>query len=187
MHHFFYPIVVFPFMIFSFLSLCWFSFCFRVCACTVASVSVWWGLRAEALVVQKSGSSSVLAEGKTESCGKMLLQEWPVWQLLLYVPETLVWNCHEVFVSSKVTRIQFCCFSKFPIWVTCLSEDVMGKSSLNENNLSLSISAAVKCYVLFIGIDFKAQSDISKTVFRKKSITFNPEFVIKISLFVPSV
>lgn len=32
-------------------------------------------------MVQKSGSSSVLAEGKPESCGKMLLLEWPVWQL----------------------------------------------------------------------------------------------------------
>lgn len=40
--------------------------------------SAWWGLWAEALVVQKSGSSSVLAEGKPESCGKMLLLEWLV-------------------------------------------------------------------------------------------------------------
>lgn len=35
-------------------------------------------------MVQKSGSSSVLPEGKPESCGKKLLLEWLVWQLHLY-------------------------------------------------------------------------------------------------------
>lgn len=50
-----------------------------------AVLSAWWGLWAEALVVQKSGSSSVLAEGKPESCGKTLLLEWLVRQLHLYM------------------------------------------------------------------------------------------------------
>lgn len=60
--------------------------CVRVCVRVFAAVlSAWWGLWAEALVVQKSGSSSVLGEGKPESCGKTLLFEWLVRQLLLYM------------------------------------------------------------------------------------------------------
>lgn len=51
--------------------------CVGVCV-FAATLSAWWGLWAEALVVQKSGSSSVLSEGKTESCGKTLLLEWLV-------------------------------------------------------------------------------------------------------------
>ena len=76
---------VFPFLVFVLVFVC---ACVYVCVCLCLSAAVlsvlwsaWWGLWAEALVVQKSGSSSLLAEGKPESCGKMLLREWLVWQL----------------------------------------------------------------------------------------------------------
>lgn len=65
-------------IIFSFLicvSFPWFSFRAYVCCLRGG------GCGAEALVVQKSGSSSVLAEGKPESCGKTLLLVWLVRQL----------------------------------------------------------------------------------------------------------
>lgn len=48
---------------------------FSVCACPSLRVPLWClhgGLWAEALVVQKSDSGGVLAEGKPESCGKTL-------------------------------------------------------------------------------------------------------------------
>lgn len=95
---------VFPFLVLVLV------LCVRVCLfAAVLSVlwSAWWGLWAEALVVQKSGSSSVLAEGKPESCGKMLQLEWLVWQLRLYMLQTMVWNCHSVFVLNRVTAKEF--------------------------------------------------------------------------------
>lgn len=62
-------------MIFSFpicVSFPWFSFRAYVCCLRGG------GCGADALVVQKSGSSSVLTEGKPESCGKTLLLVWLV-------------------------------------------------------------------------------------------------------------
>lgn len=94
----------FSLLLFCFLSLCWILFCLCVClllCCLSVLLSAWWGLWAEALV-QKSGSSSVLAEGKPESCGKMLLLEWMVWQLHLYMLLILVWNLPlDVYVKQE--------------------------------------------------------------------------------------
>lgn len=68
-------------VIFSFLICVSFSLVLVLCVCCLRGG----GCGADALVVQKSGSSSVLAEGRPESCGKTLLLVWLLRQLRSYI------------------------------------------------------------------------------------------------------
>lgn len=146
---------VFPFLVLVLV------LCVRVCLfAAVLSVlwSAWWGLWAEALVVQKSGSSSVLAEGKPESCGKMLQLEWLVWQLRLYMLQTMVWNCHSVFVLNRVTAKEFSLLliivtlSYSEVWVDHHMTDT-SKYDLHSRGLPCAITVFNIAVTIWLEID----------------------------------